>query len=396
MNEMEVQLQTAQADLRSAQKRIESLQHALKGQDEEYSSGGEAEEGEEGVHKGRRTKALGGAGRQISDDLDISSDGSYRIGEIDDSASDSDEDDILDHLTHRRQRRQNATTSSRLADDSLEDFTPRKRFQPEVEKEKFTATRRTRKEDDLKDDEEESRKRFDWRSLFSDEEENPVKLHPDLSTRSTRTGAVSEEGDHIPRGRRHQVADEPEGESSRAEKRVKPPSRGTGEEQWNWEDEQVKAKSRRAKLLASSGEEDEPETRYKPQTRQTYKDFLSDDSDLETKPSPGREGRRKPWEANSSEMTKPGKSDATPPLQDTRHKSDNVDKVGEMTMGVEQQEPERARKSSGTDSSQASPLHKTLTEASDISFAASRERRKRRRSRKGSEAIIQKPPGTAM
>ena len=72
---------------------------------------------------------------------------------------------------------------------------------------------------------------------------------------------------------------------------------------------------------------------------------------MEIKPPQGREGRRKAQEANTSEVTKPMSSSTRdkkdPPLQDASHKGDDV--VGEMAPWAEQQEPERARKSSGTD-----------------------------------------------
>ncbi len=73
--ELQVQLQTAQADLKSAQKRIDTLHKALKGQEEGYGSSGEEE-----YSPSKRDNSL-------NDDLS-SSGSSYKIGEYGASSDD--------------------------------------------------------------------------------------------------------------------------------------------------------------------------------------------------------------------------------------------------------------------------------------------------------------------
>lgn len=354
MNEMEVQLQTTQADLRSAQKRIESLQQALKGgQDEEYSSGGVEDLEDESPPRGRRAKSSSRSARIVDEQDDLSSDGSYEIGQFAGSGSDysSGEDTpaTLRRLTGQRPIRHHTPGSSRLQqdDDLLDDFPSRRKFQSSRDDD-FDVSDRRRRDDD---DDDVPKKRFNWRSLFSDEEQSPVKRNApvELPVRSTRSATLSDDDEPAPRSRHHYALDEKEEDKKLSKSSLK------SDDHWSIEEEEARAKrkAKLEKLLASSDDDDIGGTIYKSHTRRTYKDFLSDESDSEKK-SPAINSRRKASEDDSS-----------------KH------------------EP---------DTSQASPLHNTskVTEDSGRSFAASNERRKRRRSRKGSEAIISRAPGTAM
>ena len=350
MNEMEVQLQTTQADLRSAQKRIESLQLALKGgQDEEYSSGGVEDES---PPLGRRRKTSRGAAARIADDQDLSSDGSYEIGQFAGSGSDysSGEDTpaTLRRLTGQRPLRHHtpAGTSKLQDNDVLDDFPSRRKFQLDKDDDFGVSERRRRDEDD-----DVPKKRFDWRSLFSDEEQSPVKRNApvELPVRNTRSATLSDEDEPPPRSRHHFARDETEEDKKLSKSSLK------SDDHWSIEEEEARAKrkAKLEKLLASSGDEDNIGTTYKSHTRRTYKDFLSDESDSEKKSSAGSSSRRKANEDDSIIKHKP-------------------------------------------DTSQTSPLHTSkVTEDSGRSFAASNERRKRRRSRKGTEAIVARA-GTAM
>ena len=349
MNEMEVQLQTTQADLRSAQKRIESLQQALKGgQDEEYSG-----EEEESPPIGRRGKSSSRSARMADNQDDLSSDGSYEIGQFAGSGSDysSGEDTpaTLRRLTGQRPIRHHTPRSTRLHDDDLlDDFPSRRKFQSDRDNDDLGVSESRRRDDD---DGDVTKKRFNWRSLFSDEEPSPVRrnapveLPVELPVRSTRSATLSNDEDELaPRSRRHYALDETEDDKKLSKSSLK------SDDHWSIEEEEarVKRKAKLEKLLASS-DEDDIGTTYKSHTRRTYKDFLSDESDSEKK-SPAVSSRRK---AGEDDSTKP-------------------------------------------DISQASPLHNKVSEDSGRSFAASNERRKRRRSRKGSDAIISRAPGTAM
>lgn len=395
MNEMEVQLQTAQADLRSAQKRIEGLQQALKGQDEEYSSGGEREDeydDEEELGRGRGGgKAMRGVRRQYSDDQDYSSDGSYQIGQFDNSGSDfsSGEDETIKRLT----RQTNSQTGRRklLAEDSIEDSISRRRYRvDEEEEEEVRGVGRRKKDDDL--DDEVPKKRFNWRSLFSDEEKSPVRTQPpvELPSRTTRSATLSDdEGDPAPRSRRHHaVNNDHDDELSSRPRRDKSPAQ-INEDRWTVEDEEARAR-RKAKLerLLASSDDDDIGSGYKTYSqRRSYKDFISDESDSEKKkPSVGR---RKAWEDSDDENMKMGRS----PKKQSSHSSVDKSSVGD---GGKVAEQSTQLKSSGTDSSQASPLHSSISESSTRSFAAAQERRKRRRSNKGLDSVISKSHGTAM
>ena len=87
VQELEVRLQNSEADLKTAERRVETLQDALKVQEEEFGSGEEDDEGD-------MTRSY--------DDLSSSGDGSYQIGEITGSADDlSDSKDTDNYLSSR-------------------------------------------------------------------------------------------------------------------------------------------------------------------------------------------------------------------------------------------------------------------------------------------------------
>lgn len=106
MQELEVRLQNCEADLKASERRIETLQNALKVQEEEFGSGDEDEED--------ITRSTGSL-----DDLS-SSGGSYRIGEYSIGGEMSDEEDM--GATTRYSRFARGVTSSRSATPRADDM----------------------------------------------------------------------------------------------------------------------------------------------------------------------------------------------------------------------------------------------------------------------------------
>ena len=161
IQELEVRLQNSEADLKTAERRVATLQDALKGQEEEFGSG---EEEEDLTHS-------------ITDSLS-SSGGSYRIGEYplggsSDNLSDKEDADILSG-------RLTGLSGGRSTTPRAEDFTSptyrsrRRKFDLDADKDVVgTYSRRSRNDIEEKSEEEmSSGRRSKGRVTLSDDEED--------------------------------------------------------------------------------------------------------------------------------------------------------------------------------------------------------------------------------
>ena len=194
VQELEVRLQNAEADLKTAERRVETLQDALKMQEEEFGSG---EDGEDDISRSY-------------DDLS-SSGGSYQIGELTGSADDlSDSRDTDVRLSsHLKELGGGRSTTPRVEElTSPTHHTRRNRFNLDAEddasysrrkrgniedEDDLLLTRRPRKRTPLSDEEEEKKPKKSYLSKLSDEEEDDDLAKSLSRGRNRRVGLSDEE-----------------------------------------------------------------------------------------------------------------------------------------------------------------------------------------------------------
>ena len=264
VQELEVRLQNMEADLKTAERRADTLQDALKRQEEEFGSGEEEEDS--------LSRSL--------DDLS-SSGGSYQIGELTGSMEDlSDGGSDYRLSSHLKDLGGGRSTTPRVED--LASPTRRNRFNPDNDKKTYSRRKRTNIDDEddlllsrrtartvpLSDEEEEEdkkAKKSSYLSKLSDSED-------DIGTttrRRNRLGLDEEEEEGLPRRRYNvtQLSDDEDdipslkrgrGRLADEDDHLSPPTRGRG---FSPATNKEAGSHRRKKYLLSDEEEDKPTKR---------------------------------------------------------------------------------------------------------------------------------------
>lgn len=305
-----MQLQTAQADLKSAQKRIDTLHKALKGQEEDFgSSGGEEDEyslskqdeenenysssdssykiGEYGTSSGLSEDGEGTPRRvQQSSRGKRSSLKRYGGGDNFDFKSRRSRSRDLDEEFEPSSRRKNY--SSKLSDD--EDFTSRRRTKLSSDDEDFTSTRRGLSKYDISDDDDleiGSRPKKTYTSRLSDDDfeskqkkdySSKVSDEDDAKFSSRRRVALSSDDDDdlmTSRSRRNRDNDLGLTGRSRYRERI----------QLSDDDDDDFLSRQKKTAVKLSDDEDSPDLGSTRVRRDRSTDLVSDDTQLSPKPA---------------------------------------------------------------------------------------------------------------
>ena len=303
---MELQLQAAQADLKHAHKRIDSLQQALAEGQAEYSED-EDETVSSPDRKPNKKK------KKKSYDDDASSDGSYQIGEGNYSDI-STEDEAIKRTTLRRKQREKQRALE--ADDSHEKtFTRKPRASVSDEEEYKPRTRVQFSDDDddivkkpprrYSDDEVPRKLRTDWRAIFSDDDDDDTgkkkasKTSRDDPPLSRKTKTYSDSEEEKPASRIKKASSYISDDDDDAYK-----TKSSWKSKYNFSDDSDKdislattTTSKKSTKLDLSDDDD-----YKP--RRTYK--RSDDEDIalskrSRETTPSRSKPKRAWEHSSDE-----------------------------------------------------------------------------------------------
>ena len=300
MNDLEAQLQTATADLKYAQKRIESLQGALTAE----GAGTEDEEEDESYNaspKHRQAVApLRGGKKKALESEGESSDGSYRIGQFAGSSSDDEEMTRLDARKKQREKER-----FNMKDDNLDDIDDKYISKERRKKVSIDDNLSVRKieggradlQDDL-DDDITPKKKYNWRELLSDDENEPAVSKP----RARKNFDISDDDqadvDVPSKGRkRYDSSDNDDLGTGRTDK-----SRSSWKSKIDLSDDEdmpIRKTLSKTKVNLDSDEE------YKP--KRSYKKYLDDEDSLdETKKikdviDKSSKTKKKSWETSSEE-----------------------------------------------------------------------------------------------
>ena len=395
---MEVQLQSATADLKSAQKRIESLQGALltaEGGGSDY----EEDEDEEDSPSHLKTTAPARK-KKLKDTYEDSSDGSYHVGELAGSSSDEE----LARIEARRKQREKERYDIKDDFDDIEkkyhkqkkssisddfDLHKKKRVSDE-EEEKVGKDKHL---DDSVDDV--PKKKYNWRELLSDDDDEPVK--PPTRKKFDISDDDEDGVEQFKKGRKkydidsdeeigtrtsrtrssHLSSDEDISKADKSrtnEERKKPWKSKYDISDESDQDKPIRKTLSKSKVDISSDED------YKP--KRSYKKYLDNDSldeatESKKKPDSARTRVKKSWETSSDEDSykpRPRSTKVSSLLSD-----DDDD------MPILKHAPKRSEKSPSARSEETSPSRRKENVKFDVddneSYKASRKRRERRRSR---------------
>ena len=444
LSEMEVQVQTATADLKYAQKRIESLQGALtaEGVGSDYDDEEDDEESSPRHINQAKTKNK----KNVNDAFDDSSDGSYHIGEFADSSSDEDmarmaarkkqrekeridlKEDASDEDKYLSKKKNGEKERKTVADDVDSDFEykPRKKrdWSDEDEGEKPTKSKNYDEDDDIT-----PKRKYNWRELLSDDEEDEKKGNKESKKASRKQFDLSDDDIDLPSNRkppRKYSNDEElsrvrssrfssDEEDSKTNNRRRPKGKFEDDEdkkpswksKYDFSDDSMEDKPIR-KTISKSKVEISSDEEYQPRKTTAYKKALKDD-DLEEEV--GARGRKdigdssrprtkKAWEISSDEeedyKPRPRNTKLTSLLSDEdddipvsrttkRHTdfiSDEDDNLPILKHAPKHgDKPSEKKKSEESSPSRKDSVKFDVMDEENKSFESSRKRRERRRSR---------------